>query len=165
MIAGSGRSGFIRAVLSGLCLGSGLAQAGALDVRDDAGGVIASIALPDDGRWCLVWNHSVTGEEVRDCFRTDGAGLVLERSHQIDFSSAGLGHVPGRGTVAPDPGGGQWIEGIDAAIPDGALPLRVGGAAVDHRIEAGGAVTSLSDLAAGRRVTILSEAGLSEAGP
>jgi hypothetical protein len=115
---------------------------------------VASVALPDDGRWCLVWNHSVTGEEVRDCFRTDGAGLVLERSHQTDFSSAGLGHVPGRGTVVPDPEGGQWIEGIDAEIPDGALPLRVGGGGVDHRIEAAGAETSLSELAAGRRVTI-----------
>jgi hypothetical protein len=125
-----------------------------LEVLDDAGEVVTLLALPDDGRWCLVWNHSVTGEEVRDCFRTEADGLILERSHQIDFSSAGLGHVPGRGTVVPDPEGGQWIEGIDASLQGGALPLRVGAPAVDHRIEAGGAVTSLSRLAAGRRVTI-----------
>jgi hypothetical protein len=153
-MAAAGRSGAIRAVLSGLCLGPLAADAGALDVRDDAGAVVASIALPDDGRWCLVWNHSVTGEEVRDCFRTEARALILERSHQIDFSSAGLGHVPGRGTVVPDPGGGQWIEGIGMAVPDGALPLRVGGSAVDHRIDSAGGVTSLSALAAGRRVTI-----------
>jgi len=144
----------VRAALWGLCLGPCAAQASALEVRDGAGAVLASVSLPDNGRWCLVWNHSVTGEEVRDCFRAEAGGLVLERSHQIDFSSAGLGHVPGRGTVVPDPEGGQWIEGIDAVIPGGALPLRVGAMAVDHRIEAGGAVTSLSALAAGRRVTV-----------
>jgi len=137
---------------------SGVARAGALDVRDEAGLAVVTVPLPDDGRWCLVWNHSVTGEEVRDCFRADGAGLILERSHQIDFSSAGLGHVPGRGTIVPDPEGGQWIEGIDEAIPDGRLPLRVGAPAVDHRIESGGAVTSLTAVAAGRRVTIRAEA-------
>ena len=159
MIAVSGRSGVFRAALSGLFLGPCAAQASALEVTDATGAVVVSVTLPDDGRWCLVWNHSVTGEEVRDCFRTEAGTLVLERSHQIDFSSAGLGHVPGRGTVVPDPEGGQWIVGIDAAIPGGALPLRVGAMSVDHRVEAGGAVTSLSGLAAGRRVTIGAEAG------
>jgi hypothetical protein len=139
-----------------LCLGPCAVAAAALEARDDAGAVVVAVALPADGRWCLVWNHSVTGEEVRDCFRTEADGLILERSHQIDFSSAGLGHIPGRGTVVPDPQGGQWIEGIDAVIPGGALPLRVGAPAVDHRIEAGDGVTSLSAIAAGRRVTIQS---------
>ena len=159
MIAGGGRSGLVRAALLGVCIGPSAAQASGLEVRDESGAVVASVTLPDDGRWCLVWNHSVTGEEVRDCFRMEAGTLVLERSHQIDFSSAGLGHVPGRGTVVPDPEGGQWIEDIDAAIPGGALPLRVGAIQVDHRIDAGGAVTSLSGLAAGRRVTIGAEAG------
>ena len=159
MIAALARSGLVRAALTGLCLLPCAAGAGALRVLDEDGAPMATVALPGDGRWCLVWNHSVTGEEVRDCFRTDGDTLILERSHQIDFSSAGLGHIPGRGTVVPDPGGGQWIEGIDASMPEGGLPLRVGGPAVDHRIEAGGMVTSLSERAAGRRVTIRAEAG------
>lgn len=99
-----------------------------------AGGATAMAAdLGPDGRWCLAWNHSVAGFEVRDCFRADGATLVLERSHQPDFA-AGLGDIPGRGRVVSDGSGGYWIEDIDAAMPQGGLPLRVGSGRVNHRL-------------------------------
>ncbi len=98
--------------------------------------------LGPDGRWCLVWNHSVAGFEVRDCFRADGGTLVLERSHQPDFA-AGLGDIPGRGHVVSDGSGGYWIEHIDAAMPAGGLPLRVGSQRVGHRLEIGDEVLPL----------------------
>ncbi len=125
-----------------------------LEVRDEAGRALVSAPLPPDGRWCLAWNHSVTGEPVLDCFRLEAGALLLERSHQIDFSSAGLGHIPDRGRIAPDGAGGQWIEDIDAPVPGGALVVRVGAGPVDHRVIAGGAVHRLSAVAPGARVRI-----------
>jgi hypothetical protein len=125
-----------------------------LEVRDETGRALVAAALPPDGRWCLAWNHSVTGEPVLDCFRLEAGALLLERSHQIDFSSAGLGHTPGRGRIGTDGSGGQWIEGIDAPVAGGVLVLRVGAAAVDHRVIAGGAIHRLSAVAPGARVRI-----------
>ena len=126
-----------------------------LEVLDETGRQLASADLPDDGRWCLAWNHSVTGEPVRDCFRADQDLLLLERSHQIDFSSAGLGHIPGRGTIVPDDLGGQWIEDIDVSIPGAELLLRVGGSKVDHQLLIGTRAIDLSSIAAGKKVTIV----------
>jgi len=137
-----------------LALASAAGAGPVLEVRDDAGRALVSAPLAPDGRWCLAWNHSVTGEPVRDCFRLEDGALLLERSHQIDFSSAGLGHIPGRGRIVPDASGGQWIEDIDAPVAGGALVLRVGAAPVDHRVIADGAVHSLSAIAPGARVRI-----------
>jgi hypothetical protein len=81
---------------------------------------------------CLVWNHSVSGGLVADCLDADGDMLILRRSYLHDFA-AGLGEVPGRGHLRPDPRGGYWIEGIDQSLPSG-LALRVGGPAVAHRL-------------------------------
>lgn len=130
-----------------------MAPGGLLEVVDGGGVVLFAATLAAETRWCLVWNHSVTGIEVHDCFRQDEGRLTLARSHQPDFA-AGLGHIPGRGTVVSDGAGGYWIEGIDMVLPGDALPLRVGSARVDHRLEIAGTVTSLSDLAAGERVTL-----------
>jgi hypothetical protein len=106
---------------------SGTAAAQDLVVRD--GMVpIARHALPV----CLVWNHSVTGGLVADCFAARDDVLVLERSYLHDFS-AGLGEISGRGTLHPATGGGYWIEGIAAPMPDG-VTLRLGGANVAHRL-------------------------------
>ena len=104
-------------------------------------------------RWCLAWNHSVTGIKVRDCYRYQDGRMVLERSHQPDFA-AGLGHIPGRGVQTSDGNGGYWIEHINEPVPGNRYLLRVGSMAVDHRILWNDTVTSLSTLAAGERVTI-----------
>jgi hypothetical protein len=119
-----------------------------------AGEVVARLPLGPEGRFCLHWNHSVTGGAVADCFRAEASGLVLERSYLHDFA-AGLGHTPGQGEQRPAEGGGYWIEGIDRPLPQGALALRVGRPAVGHRIEtAAGARLALSALLAGRRVRL-----------
>lgn len=129
------------------------AGAAVLRVVDEAGAVLFETALARDARWCLVWNHSVTGIEVRDCFRHDDGRMVLERSRQPDFA-AGLGHTPGRGVQVSDGAGGYWIEAMNVAMPGDELPLRVGGPRVDHRLLIGNREVSLSALAAGRRVTL-----------
>jgi hypothetical protein len=113
------------------------AAASAFLVVEAEGVAIMREPLGPDGRWCLVWEHSVTGITVSDCFRAEGASMVLERSHQPDFA-AGLGEVPGRGTTVSDGAGGYWIEGIEAPMPDG-VALRRGGPAVAHRVRIAGA--------------------------
>lgn len=103
--------------------------------------------------WCLVWNHSVTGIEVSDCFRQDSGRLILARSHQPDFA-AGLGDIPGRGRVVSDGEGGYWIEDIDMALAGDRLPLRLGGPSVDHRLRIGGMEYSLVASMPGERVIL-----------
>ena len=131
------------------CAAPALAGAGTLEVADAEGRVVFRQPVDDGARWCLAWNHSVAGFTVRDCFAWSAGRLVLEHSHQPDFA-AGLGHIPGRGVQRSDGAGGYRIEHIDQPIADNALRLRVGSAAVDHRIEYGGRVHSLSARLAGR---------------
>jgi hypothetical protein len=111
--------------------------------------IVLHVAVHDGQRWCLLWNHSVAGFTVRDCFVWEGSRLMLEYSHQPDFA-AGLGHVPGRGEMRSDGSGGYLIEHIDQPIAGNALRLRIGSAAVDHRVEIDGEVRSLSRELAGR---------------
>lgn len=134
---------------------AGLAQAGpaVLQVTDDTGEPVASFPLEPGQRWCLSWNHSVAGFTVRDCFAWRPPELVLTDSHQPDFA-AGLGHIQGRGMQRSDGAGGYRIEHIDQALPDNRLALRVGSTAVDHRIDVGGRVHSLSATHAGRKVVL-----------
>lgn len=115
--------------------------------------VVMSLQIPAGDAWCLVWNHSVTGGRVADCFVTRAGQMVLDRSYLHDYA-AGLGEVPGRGQVRPAAGGGYWIEGIDEPIPGNRLPLRVGRASTDHRLQVDGTDHDLSARAAGRRVTL-----------
>lgn len=103
--------------------------------------------------WCVVWNHSVAGFPVHDCYRNRDGRMVLERSHQPDFA-AGLGHVQGRGRPVSDGAGGYWIEDIDEPVPGNRYLLRVGSPEVNHRLVSGGTRVSLSELAAGERVLI-----------
>lgn len=114
----------------------GRAGAAVLVVVDEAGAVVAREPLATDGRWCLIWNHSVTGIEVADCFRIERGRMLLDSSHQPDFA-AGLGHIPGRGQVRSDGSGGYLIEGIATAVPGSGLLVRRGGAAVRHRLRIG----------------------------
>lgn len=138
--------------LAAALLISTAAAAGTLSV-ETADRVLLSLPVAEGGRWCLRWNHSVTGGAVADCFVNAGGRMVLDRSYLHDFA-AGLGDVPGRGTIRAAAGGGYWIEGIGERIPGDALRLRVGRASVDHRLELGDAEYDLSELAAGERVTL-----------
>jgi len=140
------------ALLAALAAAGGAAAGPTLTITAD-GRVAMTAPLGAAGRWCLVWNHSVTGIEVRDCFRAEGAGMVLETSHQPDFA-AGLGPTPGRGTVVSDGAHGYRIEGIDMALPAAGLTLRVGAPRVGHRLAIDGRVLPLPEGLAGRRVTI-----------
>lgn len=103
--------------------------ASAQDLGLWAGGTrIAAHPLPV----CLVWNHSVTGGLVADCFTVQDGVLVLDRAYLHDFA-AGLGEVQGRGHLRPDPRGGYWIDDIAEPLPNG-LHLRIGGPGVAHRL-------------------------------
>ncbi len=128
-------------------------ETGRIQVVDAGGEVRGGFQVAADDRWCLVWNHSVTGFEVRDCFVHRPPHMLLEYSLQPDFA-AGLGHVEGRGEMVSDGEGGYRIERIDEVVPGGVLRLRVGSAAVDHRIEHGAGTLSLSPDFAHRRMEI-----------
>ncbi|MBF9036516.1 DUF1850 domain-containing protein [Rhodobacterales bacterium HKCCE2091] len=120
------------------------------------GPVVASIPIRDGEGWCVVWNHSVQGFEVQDCYENRGGRMVLVRSHQPDFA-AGLGHVLGRGRQVSDGEGGYWIEDIDEPVPGDAYVLRPGSPRVDHRLATPSGDVSLSALAEHARVRIALE--------
>ncbi|MFG1496818.1 DUF1850 domain-containing protein [Saccharospirillum sp. HFRX-1] len=128
-------------------------SAGTLVVQAADGAPLASLALPADGRWCLLWHHSVQGFQVEDCYRVADGQMLLSSTHTPDFA-AGLGHTPGRGRLLSDTEHGYRIVDIDAPVPANRFLLRVGSMRVDHRIAVGKRRLSLSQLAAGERVEI-----------
>jgi hypothetical protein len=137
-----------------LLLGS-IAPAPAAELVATAGDgtEIARLDVPEGGEWCILWNHSVQGFPVADCYENRAGRMVLVRSHQPDFA-AGLGHLPGRGRQVSDGASGYWILDIDEPVPGDALVLRPGRGPVDHRIAVGENVVSLSQAAPRARVRI-----------
>ncbi|WP_417582135.1 DUF1850 domain-containing protein [Pelagibacterium sp.] len=125
-----------------------------LDVVDEDGATVFHEPVTEGAQWCVFWNHSVQHFLVRDCFAALDGNMVLERSHQPDFA-AGLGHIPGRGTMTSAPDGGYWIEGINEAVPKNCLRLRVGAPGVDHRIVVNGRDFNLSAIAPRKAVRIV----------
>lgn len=124
-----------------------------LSVSGPSQTMLVEIDLPKAGRWCLVWNHSVQGFPVTDCFQMDEGQLMLDSSHTPDFA-AGLGYTSGRGTLTSDDKHGYRIIDMQVPIPNNRLSLRVGAPSVNHRIEVGTRLISLSDLAADQLVEI-----------
>lgn len=124
-----------------------------LDVVGAHGNVLLTIPMRQNASWCLLWNHSVAGFTVSDCFVNKRNTLVLQSSHQPDFA-AGLGYMDGRGNLASDGKGGYLITEINEPVPNNSLVLRVGSKAVNHRVLYNGQETSLSNAAAGQRVTL-----------
>lgn len=119
----------------------------------DDGTVLATADLRDGEAWCILWRHSVQGFEVSDCYRNKAGRMVLDRSHLPDFA-AGLDHIPGRGVQISDGQGGYWIEDLDEQVAGNAYILRPGSLKVDHRLQVGDRLISLSELAARQRVRI-----------
>jgi hypothetical protein len=140
--------------MPGLTLSDPLrAEPAILQILDSDDRTLAEFSVTPGERWCLHWNHSVAGFEVRDCYVHRDGRMVLERSHQPDFA-AGLGHIPGRGRQISDGTGGYRIEDIDEPVPGNRLVLRVGSKAVDHRLVFKNTELSLSRLHARERVVI-----------
>jgi len=135
------------------------ATAGQLTVSlAETGDVLASLPLPEGAGWCILWNHSVQGFEVEDCYENRAGRMVLVRSHLPDFA-AGLDHIPGRGRQLSDGMGGYWIEDIDEPVPGDAYILRPGRPAVNHRIRTETTEISLTALAEHARVRIALQPG------
>ncbi|MEM8630369.1 MAG: DUF1850 domain-containing protein [Pseudomonadota bacterium] len=135
------------------CLSLSAAAAGDLVATAEDGTEIARLPMPEGGGWCVLWNHSVQGFPVTDCYENRSGRMILVRSHQPDFA-AGLGHIPGRGRQVSDGQGGYWILDIDEAVPGNAYILRPGRGSVDHRLRVGETTVSLSKPAARARVRI-----------
>ena len=140
-------------LLAAAIASTGGAHAETLIATREDGEEIARFDMPRGSGWCVLWNHSVQGFPVTDCYENREGRMVLVRSRQPDFA-AGLGHIPGRGRQVSDGQGGYWILDIDEPVPGNAYVLRPGRAAVDHRIQAGATVVSLSAVAARTRVRI-----------
>jgi hypothetical protein len=122
-------------------------------IRED-GTEIARLPVPDGTGWCVLWHHSVRGFEVSDCYENRDGRMVLVRSHLPDFA-AGLDHIPGRGRQVSDGNGGYWIIDINEPVPGDAYVLRPGAGAVNHRLQVGDSVVSLSAIAPRERVRIM----------
>lgn len=114
---------------------------------------LLSFPLNEQENWCLVWNHSVAGFAVEDCFSVVAGQWLLNSSHQPDFA-AGLGHTLGRGKQISDGQGGYLIQDMAVVMPNNQLVLRVGSLAVNHRFTYRQKIISLSELVAGERITL-----------
>lgn len=125
----------------------------ALVATRENGTEIARLEVPDGTGWCVLWNHSVKGFPVADCYENRAGHMVLVWSHLPDFA-AGLDHIPGRGRQVSDGQGGYYILDIDEAVPGNAYILRPGSRAVDHRLQVGDRIVSLSAIAPRERVRI-----------
>ena len=121
--------------------------------RED-GAEIVRLSVPDGTGWCVLWHHSVRGFEVSDCYENREGRMVLVSAHLADFA-AGLDHIPGRGRQVSDGNGGYWILDINETVPGGAYVLRPEAGAVDHRLQVGDSVFSLSAIASRERVRIM----------
>jgi hypothetical protein len=115
--------------------------------------LLTRVDLPESGRRCLVWNHSVQGFPVVDCFRVEGNQLILDSSQTPDFA-AGLGYTSGRGILKSDNQHGYRIVDMNVLIPNNILRLRVGSQSVNHRIKTDFRTVSLSRLSSNDRVEI-----------
>lgn len=143
------------------CWGGGLAlllattqtSADTLSATVIDGPEIARFEVAEGAGWCVLWRHSVQGFGVSDCYENRGGTMVLVKSHMPDFA-AGLGHIPERGRQVSDGSGGYWVLDIDEPVPGNAYVLRPGRGSVDHRLQVGDRVVSLSDAAPRARVRI-----------
>jgi hypothetical protein len=146
-------------VRGGLCALLLLASAGTPVAADELvatrenGEEIARLSVPEGSEWCVLWHHSVQGFEVTDCYENRAGHMVLVHSHLPDFA-AGLDHIPGRGQQVSDGRGGYYILDIDEPVPGDAYVLRPGLPPVDHRLQVGDTIVSLSDAAPRERVRI-----------
>ena len=104
-------------IFSLLLFSSGFLRAEILTVSlADSKTMLASFPMLVGDRWCILWNHSVQGFEVEDCYENRAGVMTLVRSHLPDFA-AGLDHIPGRGRQTSDGQGGYWIEDLDEPVP------------------------------------------------
>lgn len=145
-----GISGGLLALLLSL---PGIVRAEILLATRESGEEVARFEVPEGGRWCVLWHHSVKGFEVSDCYQNRNGHMVLVWSHLPDFA-AGLDHIPGRGRQVTDGQGGYFILDIDEPVPGDAYVLRPGAGPVDHRIRMGDREVSLSAVATHERVRI-----------
>lgn len=114
---------------------------------------IARLNVPTGTEWCVLWSHSVKGFPVVDCYENQDGRMVLMHSHLPDFA-AGLDHIPGRGQQVSDGQGGYFILDINEPVPGNAYILRPGAGPVDHRLQVGETIVSLSTVAPRERVRI-----------
>lgn len=133
--------------------GASPAFAGQLVATFEDGREITRMSVPEGAGWCVLWRHSVKGFDVSDCYENREGRMVLVYAHLPDFA-AGLGHIPGRGRQVSDGQGGYFILDIDEPVPGDAYILRPGLGPVDHRLQVGEKVVSLSAVAPRERVRI-----------
>jgi len=137
-----------------LAVATASAQSGpTLVVETSQGAVLGKLDFGEGQEICLSWAHSVSGGAVQDCFENRRGEMVLTRSYLHDFA-AGLGDIAGRGALEPADGGGYWITGIDEAIPQSGLILRVGTPRVGHVLHSASQSLDLSEIAPRARVTL-----------
>ena len=150
---GGGLRALLLLFLLSLPVSPGAAHAGDLVATREDGTEIARLPVPEGAGWCVLWRHSVRGFDVSDCYENRAGRMVLVQAHLPDFA-AGLDHIPGRGRQVSDGQGGYFILDIDEPVPGDAYVLRPGAGSVDHRLQVGDTIVSLSAVAPRARVRI-----------
>ncbi|NED99704.1 DUF1850 domain-containing protein [Phytoactinopolyspora halotolerans] len=121
----------------------------ALSIAPD-GGTAGYVRLDDGEAFGLTFVHSVDHLPIQDWYHVEDGRIVQDSTRLVQFG-AGMGHMPGVGT-GHDAGDWWEIRGLEREIGD--LVLRVGSAAVDHRLQVGDTHVALSRCWERQRVTV-----------
>lgn len=117
----------------------------------DEGSAMGHLPLAEEDQFTVAYVHSIDGLPIEENIEVREGRLVVDSTRLRQFG-AGMGHVTGEGSGRAE---GDWwvIEGMDRDIGS-VLALRVGAAAVDHRVRTPDAEVRLSPCLSSRRVTV-----------
>jgi hypothetical protein len=112
---------------------------------------LGHLPLAEGEQFTLSYVHSIDRLPIEENLRVRDGELVVDSTRLRQFG-AGMGHIPGEGTGRAD---GEWwvIEDMNRPIgPE--VAIRVGAAAVDHRLRTPDAEVRLSPCLTSRRVVV-----------
>jgi len=112
---------------------------------------IVVVPLEPGERFTLHYTHSVDRAPIWEDHSVDSEGNIYIEEERFVMFGAGMGHVPGRGTLTSR-GPLQVIENIHQPIGD--FVLRVGGEDVNHTLIWRGTSVCLSRLTPGRAMVV-----------
>lgn len=112
---------------------------------------LGHLALDEGEQFTLSYVHSIDRLPIEENLRVRDGELVVDSARLRQFG-AGMGHIPGEGTGRAD---GEWWVIEDMNRPIGPqVSIRVGSAAVDHRLRTPDREVRLSPCLTSRRVAV-----------
>jgi hypothetical protein len=127
-----------------------------LVIEQENGSSLISMPIEPGELFTIRYIHSVDISPVYEVFYADEEKGIMIKETYFRMFGAGMGHWPGRGTIAGE-NGWTFIKDMDIAI--GEFYLRVGSPSVDHTVLIKDQEIRLSRMIPGSRVRIYIKQG------